>query len=177
MSFFNLKSFRQRRNLTQEELANMIGVKRYTIADWEQGRTQPDLLSLKKLANVFMIPIDYLLDNKSIDYQYDLSNNLSTIRKKEGINKYDMAKLLDLPYDLYNQYEENNYRLPDNLIVKICEIFHVSADYLLGIDDNSNQSQLPDFAYALYGEVEDLTPEQQEEILRLVKTHKEFLKK
>ena len=46
----NLKRLRTRRNLKQEELAELLHVTRQTVSGWETGRRQPDLQMLQKLA-------------------------------------------------------------------------------------------------------------------------------
>jgi transcriptional regulator with XRE-family HTH domain len=66
MSKINLKRLREENHLTQEELANNLGLKRYNISDWEQGRTQPDIDSIKKLADYFQVSTDYLLGKSDI---------------------------------------------------------------------------------------------------------------
>lgn len=66
MSNINLKKLREECKLTQEELANHLGLKRYNISDWEQERTQPDIESIKKLANYFNVSIDYLLGKSDV---------------------------------------------------------------------------------------------------------------
>ena len=46
----NLKQLRQSRGLKQEELAEKLNVTRQTVSGWETGRRQPDLDTLKMLA-------------------------------------------------------------------------------------------------------------------------------
>lgn len=50
-------------NLSQEELADKIGVTRQTISKWELGDTCPDLKQANKLAKVFNISLDKLTNN------------------------------------------------------------------------------------------------------------------
>lgn len=75
MSFFsvNLTNLRKNQKLSQEKLANDIGVARYTISDWENERTQPDNESLKKLSRYFNVSTDYLLgiskEKNTIDFE------------------------------------------------------------------------------------------------------------
>lgn len=57
-----LEFFRKRNHFTQEQLAKLINVERYRIADWEQGRSQPSLENLIKLSNVLNVSIESLLN-------------------------------------------------------------------------------------------------------------------
>ncbi|MDR2354402.1 MAG: helix-turn-helix domain-containing protein [Deltaproteobacteria bacterium] len=50
-----------RADMTQEALANAVGVSLKRIQDWEQGRSKPNLNALIKLANYFNVSIDQLL--------------------------------------------------------------------------------------------------------------------
>ncbi|GED93830.1 helix-turn-helix domain-containing protein [Lentilactobacillus buchneri] len=59
------------RNLTQDEVGNLLHVSRKTISGWETGRSSPDILSLVKLCNLFDISLDDLLcDEHMIDRDY-----------------------------------------------------------------------------------------------------------
>ena len=59
-----LRTFRQRKRLTQGELAKIIGVTRQTIAKWENNERVPDALMAKKLAKELRITADELLGNE-----------------------------------------------------------------------------------------------------------------
>lgn len=108
---------------------------------------------------------------------FKMGMRLKNAREKSNLTQKRACELAGLSNKSLSDWE-NDVSFPKHeALVTLSNLYKTPINYFYGIDDNSNQSQLPDFAYALYGEVEDLTPEQQEEILRLVKTHKEFLKK
>lgn len=56
-----IQELRVSAGLTQRELAAKIGVKNYTVANWEQGRTEPSIGDLIDLANYFDCSVDYLI--------------------------------------------------------------------------------------------------------------------
>lgn len=60
------KIFRCRRQLglSQEELAECIGVSRQAVSKWEQGISTPELDSLVALAKIFGVTTDYLLSEE-----------------------------------------------------------------------------------------------------------------
>ena len=58
----NLQKLRRQKKLTQEALAEKIGVARQTIAKWEAEESAPDLEMAGKLAAVLDIPLDDLVN-------------------------------------------------------------------------------------------------------------------
>ena len=56
----NLKEFRAQKNLTQEELAERVGVRRETIIFLEQGKYNPSLKLALSIAKELKTPIDKL---------------------------------------------------------------------------------------------------------------------
>ncbi|MCM3754617.1 MULTISPECIES: helix-turn-helix domain-containing protein [Bacillus subtilis group] len=60
---FNKKliALRKSKKLTQEEMAEKIGVHRGTYANYERGHRQPDYETLVKIADFFEVSTDYLL--------------------------------------------------------------------------------------------------------------------
>lgn len=61
-----LTKLRKRNNITQTELAQKMNVKQYVISSWETGRSEPSILQIKKLSDIFDISVDYLLDKPLI---------------------------------------------------------------------------------------------------------------
>lgn len=88
---------RKKKNMTQQELAEKLGVSDRTIGNWENGRNMPDLSLFKPLSEILGISIAELIDGGKIDknniaYKSEeiLTNTINyqteKIRKKE--NKY-----------------------------------------------------------------------------------------
>ena len=57
----NLKSARKYVNLTQKQVADKLGVVESCYANWEQGRTEPNIEMLRKLSKILNISIDELI--------------------------------------------------------------------------------------------------------------------
>ena len=53
---------RKEKRLTQEQLAEMIGVAKSTLTGYEKGNREPDLLKIKKLIMILEIDPDYLFE-------------------------------------------------------------------------------------------------------------------
>lgn len=56
-----LKEIRKDCGLTQRDVYTMLQVSPNCYASWEQGRTQPDIESIKKLCKIYEVTADYLL--------------------------------------------------------------------------------------------------------------------
>lgn len=59
----NILKLRKEFNLSQEQLAEKVGVSRQTISNWELGETMPNPEQLKILSKTLNVSIDELLDN------------------------------------------------------------------------------------------------------------------
>ena len=53
----HIKKLRKERDLSQEALAELLHVTRQAVSNWENGKTQPDLDMLERLAAVFQVDI------------------------------------------------------------------------------------------------------------------------
>ncbi|GAB6254498.1 hypothetical protein PSKAS_00200 [Peribacillus sp. N1] len=56
-----LKWLRERSGLTQKFAAEKIGVKNNTLSSYESAKRQPDYTTLKKLADLYDVTIDYII--------------------------------------------------------------------------------------------------------------------
>lgn len=78
---FGLKitELRKNKNMTQEDMADLFGVTRQTISNWENDKSYPDITLLFKISEVFNISLDELLkEDKKI-----VNNIVNNERKKK----------------------------------------------------------------------------------------------
>ncbi len=73
-----LKELRKRRNLRQLDIAEMLGVSRTTYTQYEIGLTEPDIDTIKKLAQFFGVSTDVLLGNQE-KHKDDISVDPDTL--------------------------------------------------------------------------------------------------
>lgn len=57
----NIIQLRRKRKLTQEQLADFIGVTKAAVSKWETGQSIPDILLLPRLASLFDVTVDELI--------------------------------------------------------------------------------------------------------------------
>jgi len=61
-----LREHRRRLEMTQEDVANALGVAPQTVSKWERAETYPDITLLPALANLFDVTVDELLGMEQI---------------------------------------------------------------------------------------------------------------
>lgn len=59
----NIRALRKEKNLTQEALAEAMGVSCAAVSKWEKGQCAPDLSTLTALADYFQVSVDAMLDH------------------------------------------------------------------------------------------------------------------
>lgn len=57
----NLKYLRKSTQFTQKKLADYLGLSANTVCEWEKGRSEPSISTIKKMADIFDVSADYLL--------------------------------------------------------------------------------------------------------------------
>ena len=77
-----IMELRKKSGLSQEELADKVGVARQTISKWELGETSPDIKQAKELSNIFNISLDELVSN---DIKNILVEKTSNTEKLAGL--------------------------------------------------------------------------------------------
>lgn len=69
-----LQKLRTGKGLTVSEMAEIIGVSRISVGNWERGDKQPRINNLKAYANYFNVPIDWI--------RYGNEDEILTVRNK-----------------------------------------------------------------------------------------------
>ena len=62
-----LLQYRKENNLSQEELAEKIGVSRQAVSKWERAEASPDTDNLIRLAEIYGVSLDEMLTGKKTD--------------------------------------------------------------------------------------------------------------
>lgn len=91
----NLIEVRQKRNLTQEGLAKLVGLPRSTIANLESGEGNPSLINLAKLSGALHISIEQLLVPQRAVCQLIAAEDIPVHERAQGMVK--VYKLLPDP--------------------------------------------------------------------------------
>lgn len=62
----NIRPLRESRNMTQEELANLLGVKPPAVSKWERGLAHPRMDNVARMAQIFDTTMDVVMGIKSM---------------------------------------------------------------------------------------------------------------
>lgn len=84
----NLIELRKYHNMSQEELAEKIGVSRQTLSKYETGESLPDIEKCKALADVFGVSVDDLIS-------YEKSEGMGLALPPKGKHIFGMVKVGD----------------------------------------------------------------------------------
>lgn len=76
---YRLKELRLSKNLTQQELGNIVHVSKVSISGYERGERSPDRDTLTALADYFEVSTDYLLGRENNNQDIDKSTKVDTI--------------------------------------------------------------------------------------------------
>lgn len=109
----NIKKLRIQKNMTQEDLADLLNTTAKSVSRWESEVTYPDIILLPLLANIFEVTVDELLDTEIIKQD----EYLIELKKKafEYQNNNDYEKELTLWQEAYKKLP-NNEEIKINLI-------------------------------------------------------------
>lgn len=98
----NLFNARKKCGLSQEEVAERLGVSRQTISKWELDETLPDICQSKKLANLYGLSLDEL-----IEFDIDVKEIQEAIDRTDDAvcEKIDWTKAWSKKYPVLSSYQ------------------------------------------------------------------------
>lgn len=112
----NLRKFRLQRELTQEQLADILGVSAQAVSRWENGTTYPDITLLPVIASYFEITLDELMGMDSFKSEEQLKELLGQLEENgsKGLI-YENILLLRDAVRTYPANYELQFRLVNQL--------------------------------------------------------------
>lgn len=81
-----LVKLRKEKNLSQEALANELGISRQAISKWERAEASPDTDNLIQLAKLYNMSLDDLLKTDQEEFESGHKQEEQTTRKKESVH-------------------------------------------------------------------------------------------
>ena len=80
-----IKAARLKKKMTQEQVAELLGVSRQTISNWENEKSYPDIISVIKMSDYYEASLDYLLkgEQKMNTYYDYLEESTNVVRSNQ----------------------------------------------------------------------------------------------
>ena len=76
-----LRTLRKQNLLSQQELADKMGVSKQTISQYERGVREPDFASLEALCDIFNVSSDYILGKVNITMRFLTEGDLELLNR------------------------------------------------------------------------------------------------
>jgi len=179
-----LKELRKEYSLTQQELADKIGVVRTAIANYETGRTIPDADTLSLLAKIFNTTTDYLLGNSDIRNPYKMVNRqklaqlIIELRNKKGYSQRKLAMVSEVSNSTISRIESAISDADPETLKKLAPFLGVSYETLMqaaGYIDNESidTNKKTPKKQIIKDDENELTPEELE-LLKKIKSDPEL---
>ena len=86
-----------------------------------------------------------------------IGESLKRFRREKGISQKTVAEKLGIMPQAYYRYESDKFVPTADIIIKIAQAYDVSADYLLGLDDEPTRPLPIDTASVADTDVDELT--------------------
>ena len=107
-----LRELRKKRGLTQQQLADMVGVLNVSLSNYERGTQMPDITTLTKIANALGVSTDTLLglndpDESNVPQTLEariLATGIDKLPKQQREQALNVVKAMFLQYsDLFEK--------------------------------------------------------------------------
>lgn len=123
----NIKRLRREKEITQETLADFLGVTFQSVSRWERGESYPDITMLPAIASFFNVSVDALLGADKVQNEQKI---------KEYLELYDRMKLKDMQFT-FNQYKKAVKDFPGDfrILVRYMQLLHEGKIRTLSIDE------------------------------------------
>lgn len=146
MSNFNnqLKTLRQEYNLSQQELADKIGISKSSINMYERGEREPGIETVKRIADFFNVDVDYLFgvsdvkkrrEFKVIRINKSIAHNIQHHREQANLSQKELADLLGIDEAVVADLESGKSTLKKDMLYKICDVLHLIPSNIIPRDD------------------------------------------
>ena len=132
----NIRKLRKERNLTQEELAELLNITSQAVSKWENGTGMPDISQIIPLASVFGVSTDILFGISDNNEQKDVEQIIEELHIKNKnleIDDYETYKQLT---DALKRYP-NNFSLLYSCFVKGCFILRTTISDSLSEEEQT----------------------------------------
>ena len=130
-----LSELRKEKGVKQDEIAELLNVKRATVANYETGKRAPDYETIIKLADYYGVSCDYILRGVTSEFANIHSTTglsgraIEILKDMNEIEDIDFLNLINYLIEETNfkKYDEESYKIEQSLIYKLIQyLFYAS---------------------------------------------------
>lgn len=130
-----LSELRKEKGVKQDEIAELLNVKRATVANYETGKRAPDYETIIKLADYYSVSCDYILRGVTSEFANIHSTTglsgraIEILKDMNEIEDIDFLNLINYLIEETNfkKYDEESYKIEQSLIYKLIQyLFYAS---------------------------------------------------
>ena len=141
ISFKRLRDIREDHDLTQSEMAEILGVDRSAYSLWELGINIIPIKFLSIFADYFKCSIDYLLGLSDQKKSYELvpgidfkvvGDNIKRIRKEKKLSQENIADILKISQACVAKYEKGSIQISTANLYEFSKEFSIPINDLCG---------------------------------------------
>ena len=117
----SIKTARNKKNMTQMDLADQMGVSYQAVSNWERGNSMPDISRLQELCNILDISLEELVGEK--DKQTEIVGKLMA-NEEEDVSLDDIAEVAPIlkPTLIENKIDDaisNNKKISSETLLEL----------------------------------------------------------
>lgn len=92
-----LTFYRRKKSLTQQQLGDMLNISAQAVSKWENDQAEPDILTLKKLSEIYEVSLDRLVSEEDVGEEIPPEINAEDIAAKVGASVREQLKEAQAP--------------------------------------------------------------------------------
>ncbi len=143
MKIKRLRDIREEKEMTQEDVANILKVNRSTYTGWETGRDTIPLVRLNVICRCFNVSFDYIMGLSNEDKHYEeitinakiIGKNLKKFRKDRDLPQKELFNYLNTTSSTWSAYETGKVIIKTDFLYTICQKYNLSVDEMLSSKD------------------------------------------
>lgn len=141
MNFERIKLIREKNELTQMKMAEMLNIKRSAYSLWEINKNIIPLLKLNEFCNIFNLSIDYVVGLSDIKEKKlifcelsikEVGKRFKQVRKELNLTQVKLAKKFNTTHSAISAYENGITLIPTIFLIEFSKLSKVSLDFLCG---------------------------------------------
>lgn len=138
-----MRELRERTGRTQEEIADLLDIRRQTYNSYEQGNIMPKTENIIKIAKVLHTTPNYLLGWE--DEQSKRDNNslvgdvIRRLREEKQLTLVEVAAEFNIPLKTLKAYENGTKEIPQHIIEAFAKYFGTDIENIIAMELESDR--------------------------------------